>query len=611
MNKSERGGVGRGGSEGRYDREWGGGCSESKRSRLLDCSRSEGVLKERGCRRGRGWRGDVGGGEEKEEGRRTLGGGVLIEGPGGACGGGQPGSRLAGGGRGEFVVGDDRRSQGGRHYGFRNYCRPRAVLAKAHRKDRIGMKEAAPQDIRIVCSRFDQREAPNNRRQLAAVQIIRVLAVPQEGRPALSHTDAPSPTPQTAAHSRAGRQASGRQRKQNEKETNAMRAANIVTAEPFYRVASNETYPISSAPVLYNVQRLPQARGVKGRFVETAPTKAPGATRSRTLTYQASLSSRELRARRAELDRTASATSIPKRKPESAKLFIQSIPSLSNCAESWRKQTVYTRASVVAWDHTGQRSAKEAPDKKECGETPQIPAEGCLGDRKPVVGLENARLLKRAHRRSAPRATEGYSMGGESRGPQETGWGQLALILGGGSTLFKRAENTSGRRRHTSAPDVSKEDRRRRQQRSGRLWDDDEAGGGLPAAQDDDLEAGQSSQRLPAGSHGQAKDQGLWVADAQNAETARPTQASPAQFRDELLQIVCCRSGVARPRSTAAVSKSSSPIMRIATSFDLVALSTSSKIRRGTLSSGGSWDAVCSNSFEFFRRPLIFPSGLG
>lgn len=71
-----------------------------------------------------------------------------------------------------------------------------------------------------------------------------------------------------------------------------MRAANIVTAEPFYRVASNETYPISSAPVLYNVQRLPQARGVKGRFVETAPTKAPGATRSRTLTYQASLSSR-------------------------------------------------------------------------------------------------------------------------------------------------------------------------------------------------------------------------------------------------------------------------------------------------------------------------------
>ncbi len=29
--------------------------------------------------------------------------------------------------------------------------------------------------------------------------------------------------------------------------------------------------------------------------------------------------------------------------------------------------------------------------------------------------------------------------------------------------------------------------------------------------------------RLPAGSHGQAKDQGLWVADAQNAETARPS----------------------------------------------------------------------------------------
>jgi len=34
--------------------------------------------------------------------------------------------------------------------------------------------------------------------------------------------------------------------------------------------------------------------------------------------------------------------------------------------------------------------------------------------------------------------------------------------------------------------------------------------------------------RLPAGSHGQAKVQGLWVADAQNAETARPTAASPA-----------------------------------------------------------------------------------
>jgi hypothetical protein len=38
------------------------------------------------------------------------------------------------------------------------------------------------------------------------------------------------------------------------------------------------------------------------------------------------------------------------------------------------------------------------------------------------------------------------------------------------------------------------------------------------------------------------------VADAQNAETARPTQASRAQFRRELLQIDCCRWGVARPQ---------------------------------------------------------------
>lgn len=90
-------------------------------------------------------------------------------------------------------------------------------------------------------------------------------------------------------------------------------------------------------------------------------------------------------------------------------------------------------------------------------------------------------------------------------------------------------------------------------------------------------------------------------------------QASPCIIRDELLQIACCRSGVASPRPRRAVSKSSDSFMRAVTSFVLAAFSTSSKMPSPEASwRRGAWDRRCvccglsSGGLALAAWPLIF-----
>jgi len=88
-------------------------------------------------------------------------------------------------------------------------------------------------------------------------------------------------------------------------------------------------------------------------------------------------------------------------------------------AQKWcKKQAVYTRASVVAWNYTGQRSTKETRTENREERASVLQAELCLVGSKAVVGIEYTRLLPRAHRHSVLRVTEEDGRDGSGRQTQ-------------------------------------------------------------------------------------------------------------------------------------------------------------------------------------------------
>lgn len=193
-------------------------------------------------------------------------------------------------------------------------------------------------------------------------------------------------------------------------------------------------------------------------------------------------------------------------------------------------------------EHTGQRSPSKAQTENNVGKRHVLSSR--LTIRGPVIRLDYAHLLlRRAHRRSEPPSDRGRSGG---RRGWLAGYKDQAEIVGGWTPRrvvrhCQRSDvkNTDNRAEHAATPEYSctrEENRQRTAKRP--AWSDPMAGKArLPAGIEEGLEGktlitrggqrldAQTSTplRLPAGSHGQAKDQGLWVADAQNAETARPT----------------------------------------------------------------------------------------